>query len=49
MEILMPVKGIDFEEAFAKSTLEMINEILVWVVHLNHLIAAKKPPAGIKT
>jgi predicted nucleotidyltransferase len=42
IEILTAVKGIDFEVAFEKSTMEMINEIQVRVVHLNHLIAAKK-------
>lgn len=42
IEILTTVKGIDFDVAFEQSTIEIINEIQVRVVHINHLIAAKK-------
>jgi hypothetical protein len=48
IEILTSVKGIDFEIAFEQSTIEMINKIKVRVVHLNHLIEAKKAAGRYK-
>ncbi len=48
IEILTSVKGIGFKVAFEQSTIEMINEIEVRVVHLNHLIAAKKAAGRYK-
>lgn len=42
IEILTAVKGLAFDLAFELSTMEVVNEIQVRVVHLNHLITAKK-------
>jgi predicted nucleotidyltransferase len=42
IEIMTAVKGVDFYEAFQKSTVLSIDEIDVRVIHLQHLIAAKK-------
>ncbi len=36
------VKGVSFNEAFILSTLELVDKIPVRVIHLNHLIEAKK-------
>ena len=36
------IKGVSFIEAFNLSTLELVDEIPVLVIHLNHLIEAKK-------
>jgi hypothetical protein len=40
--IMTAVKGVSFNEAFNLSTLELVDEIPVRVIHLNHLIEAKK-------
>jgi hypothetical protein len=42
IEIMTAIKGVSFNEAFNLSTLELVDEILVRVIHLNHLIEAKK-------
>jgi hypothetical protein len=42
IEIMTAVKGVSFNEAFNLSTLELVDEIPVRVIHLNHLIEAKK-------
>lgn len=41
IEVLTALKGLDFEIAFQKATIEEINKIPVRVIHLNHLITAK--------
>jgi hypothetical protein len=48
IELLTEVKGLDFDTAFEKATIETINELQVKVVHLNHLIAAKKAAGRFK-
>ncbi len=36
------VKGLDFEEAFKKSEIRIIDNIPVRLIHYHHLITAKK-------
>lgn len=42
IDIMTRVKGVDFEEAFRRSELKIIDEITVRVIHYHHLIQAKK-------
>ncbi len=42
IEIMTAVKGLDFIPAYQSSTIEMIDNIPVRVIHLNQLIEAKK-------
>jgi hypothetical protein len=42
IEVLTAVKGLDFTVSFEKATIEILNDISVRVVHINHLIMAKK-------
>ena len=42
IEIMTEVRGLEFESAFNLATLERIDSIQVRVVHINHLIMAKK-------
>ncbi|MCX6204897.1 MAG: hypothetical protein NTZ19_01425 [Bacteroidetes bacterium] len=42
IEIMTAVKGVSFKDAFDLSTIELIDKIPVRVIHLNHLIEAKK-------
>jgi hypothetical protein len=49
IEVLTALKGISsFAEAYNLSTLEDINELHVRVIHLNHLITAKKAAGRYK-
>ncbi|TAD90357.1 MAG: hypothetical protein EAY75_04505 [Bacteroidetes bacterium] len=48
IEILTSVKGVDFSTSFEQSTLEQINDINVRVLHLRHLIDAKKAAGRYK-
>lgn len=42
IEIMTAVKGLDFESTYNKATWEEIDGIKIKVIHLNHLIEAKK-------
>ncbi len=42
IEVMTAVKGLLFKTAFELSTIEMIEKLPVRVIHLNHLIDAKK-------
>lgn len=42
IDIMTKVKGLDFEEAFKKSELRMIDNSPVRLIHYHHLITAKK-------
>ncbi len=42
IEVMTAVKGLSFKTAYELSTIEMIEELSVRVIHLNHLIDAKK-------
>ncbi len=42
IEIMTAVKGLDFESTYNKATWEEIDGITIKVIHLNHLIEAKK-------
>lgn len=42
IEILTALRGVDFSEAYGKSTLERIDEIDIRVIHINQLIQSKK-------
>ena len=42
IEIMTAVKGLDFDPAYIQSTIEQVDELPVRVIHLNHLIEAKK-------
>jgi hypothetical protein len=48
IEIMTAVKGVEFNEAFHQSTVLSIDEIDVRVIHLQHLIAAKKAAGRYK-
>lgn len=42
IEIMTTVKGLDFPSAYKTSTVEIVNDIPVRVIHLKQLIEAKK-------
>ena len=42
IEIMTAVKGLDFDPTYIQSTIEKVDELPVRVIHLNHLIEAKK-------
>lgn len=42
IEVMTAVKGLSFKIAYELSTIELIEELSVRVIHLNHLIDAKK-------
>jgi hypothetical protein len=42
IDIMTKVKGLDFEEAFKKSELRIIDDIPVRLIYYHHLITAKK-------
>ncbi len=42
IDIMTKIKGLDFEEAFKKSEIRIIDNIPVRLIHYHHLIAAKK-------
>ena len=42
IDILTAMKGVLFEEAFSKATFEKVDGIEIKVIHINHLLAAKK-------
>ncbi len=42
IDIMTKVKGLDFEEAFVKSEVKVIDNIPVRLIHYHHLIEAKK-------
>lgn len=48
IEIMTQLKGVFFEEAFAKSTIENSDGISVRVIHINQLIQAKKAAGRYK-
>jgi predicted nucleotidyltransferase len=42
IDIMTKVKGLDFEEAFERSEIKLIDGISVRLIHYNHLVEAKK-------
>lgn len=42
IEIMTGVKGVSFSEAFATSTLETMDDVVVRVIHINQLVQAKR-------
>lgn len=42
IDIMTKVKGLDFEEAFKKSEIRIVNNLPVRLIHYHHLINAKK-------
>lgn len=42
IEIMTALKGVGFSDAFSLSSLETFDEVEIRVIHLNHLIQAKK-------
>ena len=42
IEILTAIKGVEFSDAYATSTIEKVDNISVRIIHLNQLIIAKK-------
>jgi hypothetical protein len=42
IEIMTALKGVDFAEAYDKSTIQKVDEVDIRVIHLNQLIQAKK-------
>lgn len=42
IEIMTAVKGLDFNTTFLTATVEQINDTPIRIIHLQHLIAAKK-------
>lgn len=49
IEVLTALKGLSsFADVFALSTIETVNELQVRVIHLNHLIEAKKAAGRYK-
>jgi hypothetical protein len=36
------LKGVDFSDAFSFSSLETFDEVEIRVIHINHLLQAKK-------
>ncbi len=42
IDIMTKVKGLDFEEAYKKSQIRIIDNIPVRLIHYHHLITAKK-------
>ena len=42
IEIMTAVKGLNFEDTYKKATIEQVDNIPVRIIHLNHLIEAKK-------
>lgn len=42
IEIMTAVKGLEFNATFLSATLELINDTPVRIIHLQHLITAKK-------
>lgn len=42
IEIMTALKGVDFSDAFPFSSVETIDDIEIRVIHLNHLLQAKK-------
>lgn len=42
IKILTEVKGLEFEKAYLQSTIEIVDQIEVRVIHINQLIEAKK-------
>jgi len=42
IEIMTAVKGLDFKDTFLSATVELINDTPVRIIHLQHLVTAKK-------
>lgn len=42
IEIMTAVKGLNFDAAYQTSTIEVVDEVPVRIIHLNQLIEAKK-------
>ena len=42
IEILTAIKGVEFSDAYATSTIEKVDNVSVRIIHLNQLIIAKK-------
>ena len=42
IDIMTKVKGLNFDEAFAKSEIRNINDVAVRLIHYHHLIEAKR-------
>jgi hypothetical protein len=48
IDIMTAVKGLDFDEAYKLSTIFDDDGLLIRVVHINHLIEAKKAAGRLK-
>jgi len=48
IDIMTAVKGLDFEEAYQLSTIFADDDLQVRLVHINHLIQAKKAAGRLK-
>ncbi|HMO32767.1 MAG TPA: hypothetical protein PKE63_09370 [Lacibacter sp.] len=48
IEIMTQVKGLDFRETYRKATMETMDETPVRVIHLHHLLQAKKAAGRYK-
>lgn len=48
IEILTAMKGVSFKEALEHATIEKVEELEIRVIHLNHLIKAKKAAGRYK-
>jgi len=42
IEIMTALKGVDFAEAYEKSTIQKVDDVDIRVIHVNQLIQAKK-------
>jgi hypothetical protein len=42
IELMTAVKGLEFNRTFDSATIELVNDIPVRIIHLHHLIEAKK-------
>lgn len=48
IDIMTAVKGLDFDEAYSLSTIFDDDSLLIRIVHINHLIQAKKTSGRLK-
>jgi hypothetical protein len=48
IELLTAMKGVSFDEALKLATIEKVEELEIRVIHLNHLIKAKKAAGRFK-
>ena len=48
IDIMTQVKGLEFEETFKMATIHIVDELPIKVIHINHLIQAKKASGRYK-